>query len=57
VQAQALQDDERDEDESHVAYQCLIHTTLTRRQTAELFDVSEKGLDRPAASLPQHDGG
>ena len=40
-----------------MAYQGLICTTLARCQTAELFGVSEWGLDWPVASLLQHNRG
>ena len=57
MQAQALQDHEPKQDQSHMPHQGLIHTTLARHQTAKLFHVSEQSLDGPAATLSQHKGG
>jgi len=57
MQAQALQENERNQDQSDMPHQGSIHTSLAGRQTAELFGVLEKGFDGPADPLPQHDGG
>ena len=55
--AESLQDDESDEGICHMAYQRLIHSTLTCSQATEMLGVSDEGFNRPAAPFAQHNGG